>query len=120
MTNAHDWIRVATPIRGQRPDLIQIIILRVCAHFMVSRLDVISPRCAAHVVRARHVAMYLSKELTSKTMAGIGLRFDHRDHTTVLHAVRKISAQIQTDPVLAAEVEAIRRQIEGGDHAPSE
>lgn len=116
----HDWIIVATHEGSASVDTLKIITMRVCLYYHISRNDVISIRRAAHVVKGRHVAMYLAKEMTSRSLPSIGRFFGNRDHSTVLHAVRKISAQIQTDAVLAAEVEAIRRQIEGGDHAPSE
>ena len=56
--------------------------------------------------------MYLSKTLTLRSLPEIGRRFGGRDHTTVLHAVRKIEALVGKDPVLADEVELLKRQLQ--------
>src|SRR5208282_2515025 len=60
-----------------------------------------------------HIAMYLAKELTPRSLPDIGRRIGGRDHTTVLHGVRKIAALIKRDPNLAAEVATIRARIVG-------
>ena len=62
----------------------------VTSRFNVSRADILSSRRTATVVRPRQIAMYLSKLLTPRSLPEIGRRFGGRDHTTVLHAVRKI------------------------------
>ncbi len=72
-----------------------------CIYFGASRIDLLSPRRDAAIVRTRQVAMYLARKLTMHSMPKIGQRFGGRDHTTVIHAVRKISALIaQQDPVI--------------------
>ncbi|MGY3609905.1 MULTISPECIES: helix-turn-helix domain-containing protein [unclassified Bradyrhizobium] len=58
----------------------------------------------ADIVRARQIAMYLARSMTGQSLPEIGRRFGGRDHTTVLHAVRKIATQIQADKVLAKQV----------------
>jgi chromosomal replication initiator protein len=75
----------------------------VARHYNVSRTDICSARRTANVVRPRQVAMYLAKTLTLRSLPEIGRRFGGRDHTTVLHAVRKIAALIPKDAELAAE-----------------
>jgi chromosomal replication initiator protein len=70
-----------------------------------------SPR-TANVVRPRQVAMYLAKTLTLRSLPEIGRRFGGRDHTTVLHAVRKIEALVAKDVSLSEEVESLKRQLQ--------
>lgn len=70
-------------------------------------IDLKSQRRTALPVKARQIAMYLAKTLTALSLPEIGRRFGGRDHTTVLHSVRKISGLIERDPVLAAQVERI-------------
>ncbi|MBZ0164594.1 MAG: hypothetical protein K8H74_18010 [Notoacmeibacter sp.] len=69
--------------------------------------DIESERRTRALVRARQMAMFVSKRLTPKSLPQIGRAFGGRDHTTVLHAVRKIDAELSRDPALAAEVEII-------------
>jgi chromosomal replication initiator protein len=63
-------------------------------------------------VRPRQVAMYLAKILTLRSLPEIGRRFGGRDHTTVLHAVRKIEALAGNDTTLAEEIEGLKRQLQ--------
>ena len=72
----------------------------VAEFFKIKLSDMYSKSRQAKVVRPRHVAMYLAKELTQKSLPEIGAKFDGRDHTTVLHAVRKIAKERQHDPEL--------------------
>jgi chromosomal replication initiator protein len=69
------------------------------------------------VAFARQVAMYLSRELTDQTLPAIGKNFGGRNHTTVLHAHRRIGAAIQSDPGTALAVDTIRRRLAGADRA---
>lgn len=77
----------------------------------VSMSDLKSARRTADVVRPRQIVMYLAKELTARSLPEIGRRCGGRDHTTVLHAVRKIGALVKTDPELAEQVEKIRAKF---------
>ena len=101
-------------IRPQEPKRVKIEdIQRVVARqYNVSRSDLLSSRRTANVVRPRQVAMYLSKTLTLRSLPEIGRRFGGRDHTTVLHAVRKIEGLVGKDPVLADEVELLKRLLQ--------
>ena len=72
----------------------------------------LSSRRTANVVRPRQVAMYLAKILTLRSLPEIGRRFGGRDHTTVLHAVRKIETLAGNDSALAEEIEALKRQLQ--------
>ena len=78
----------------------------------MSRADLLSSRRTANVVRPRQVAMYLAKTLTLRSLPEIGRRFGGRDHTTVLHAVRKIENLVNTDNALAEEIELLKRQLQ--------
>ena len=64
------------------------------------------------MVRPRQVAMYLAKTLTLRSLPEIGRRFGGRDHTTVLHAVRKIEGLVARDTALSEEVESLKRQLQ--------
>ncbi len=81
-------------------------------HFNVARTDLLSPRRARSIVIPRQVGMYLAKKMTSRSLPEIGRRFGGRDHSTVLHAVRKIDDQIKTDDRLAKEVALLIRLVE--------
>jgi chromosomal replication initiator protein len=83
----------------------------VAKHYNVSRHDMCSSRRTANVVRPRQVAMSLSKTTTLRSLPEIGRRFGGRDHTTVLHAVRKIEAMSLRDAQFAQELESLRIQI---------
>ena len=88
------------------------LIQRITAkHFGVSVTDILSSRRNVRVVRPRQVAIYLTKTMTPRSMPEIGRRFGDRDHTTVLWAVRKIGALMESDPSLKAKVEAIAEEI---------
>jgi chromosomal replication initiator protein len=101
-------------IRPQEPKRVKIEdIQRVVARqYNVSRADLLSSRRTANVVRPRQVAMYLAKTLTLRSLPEIGRRFGGRDHTTVLHAVRKIENLVTTDTALAEEIELLKRQLQ--------
>jgi chromosomal replication initiator protein len=84
----------------------------VARQYNVSRSDLLSSRRTATVVRPRQVAMYLAKTLTLRSLPEIGRRFGGRDHTTVLHAVRKIEGLVGNDMALAEEIEILKRQLQ--------
>jgi chromosomal replication initiator protein len=101
-------------IRPQEPKRIKIEEIQriVARQYNVSRSDLLSSRRTANVVRPRQVAMYLSKTLTLRSLPEIGRRFGGRDHTTVLHAVRKIEGLVNSDNALAEEIEILKRQLQ--------
>ena len=101
-------------IRPQEPRRIKIEEIQriVARQYNVSRADLLSSRRTANVVRPRQVAMYLAKTLTLRSLPEIGRRFGGRDHTTVLHAVRKIENLVTNDAALAEEIEALKRQLQ--------
>lgn len=78
----------------------QKIVRAVCQRYEVERLDLMSDRRHKKLVLPRHVAAYLLKTLTPRSLPQIGKELGGRDHTTILHAVRKIEALRQTDAKL--------------------
>jgi chromosomal replication initiator protein len=103
-----DLIRPAEPKRVRIEDIQRV----VARQYNVSRADLLSSRRTANVVRPRQVAMYLAKILTLRSLPEIGRRFGGRDHTTVLHAVRKIETLAGNDSAFADEIEALKRLLQ--------
>lgn len=85
---------------------------KVAEYFKIRLADMRSPRRSLNVVRPRQVAMYLSKQLTTRSLPEIGRMFG-RDHTTVMYAVRRVEMLTSTDPVLRGDVDLLRRVLEG-------
>ena len=83
----------------------------VARHYNVARADILSSRRTANVVRPRQIGMYLAKVMTLRSLPEIGRRFGGRDHTTILHAVRKMEAMVAKDPIFAGEMEDLQRRI---------
>jgi chromosomal replication initiator protein len=101
-------------VRSREPKKVRIEDIQklVATHYNVSRADILSSRRSAGVVKPRQIAMYLSKQLTLRSLPEIGRRFGGRDHTTVLHAVRKIEGAVQADPGLRDDVELLKRMLQ--------
>jgi chromosomal replication initiator protein len=97
---------------SDRKVTIDEIIRKVADHYNLRLSDMLSPRRARSVARPRQVAMFLSKMLTSKSLPEIGRRFGGRDHTTVIHAVRRIEELKAIDNQIAEDVELLRRMLE--------
>jgi chromosomal replication initiator protein len=106
-TAIRDLIRLREPKRVRIEDIQKL----VAARYNVSRADILSERRTAAVVKPRQIAMFLSKVLTLRSLPEIGRRFGGRDHTTVLHAVRKIEKAIGDDRTLNEEVELLKRML---------
>jgi len=85
---------------------------RVAEHFNIKLADMQSPRRARNVARPRQIAMYLAKQLTTRSLPEIGRKFGGRDHTTVMHAVRKVEELSAGDAGFAEDVELLRRMLE--------
>lgn len=86
---------------------------KVVEHYSLKMQDMHSARRARCVARPRQVAMYLSKQLTPRSLPEIGRKFGGRDHTTIMHAVRKIEELMEGDPQLEGDIEVIRRALTG-------
>ena len=106
-TAIRDLVRTREPKRVKIEDIQKL----VATHFNVSRADILSSRRTATVVRPRQIAMYLAKVLTLRSLPEIGRRFGGRDHTTVLHAVRKIEGLANLDNQLSEELELLKRML---------
>ncbi len=104
----HDLLRA-----NDRRVTIDDIQKQVSQHFNVRVADMHSARRARSVARPRQVAMYLAKQLTSRSLPEIGRKFGGRDHTTVMHAVRKVDELRELDAAFAEDVELLRRMLEG-------
>ena len=91
---------------------IEDILKVISRHYNVGRNDLLSPRRAREVVMPRQIGMYLAKKLTARSLPEIGRRFGGRDHSTVLHAVRKIDEQMKSDEKLARELALLIRLVE--------
>lgn len=89
---------------------------KVAEHYGLKMQDMHSARRARNVARPRQVAMYLCKKLTSRSLPEIGRKFGGRDHTTVMHAVRKIEELMSGDQPFADEVNAVRRVLKGSSN----
>jgi len=85
---------------------------RVAAHFNIRLGDMHSARRARNVARPRQVAMYLAKQLTSRSLPEIGRKFGGRDHTTVMHGVKRVEQLRETDAAFAEDIDLLRRMIE--------
>jgi len=86
---------------------------KVAEHFNIRVADMHSARRARAVARPRQVAMYLAKQLTPRSLPEIGRKFGGRDHTTVIHAVRKIEELSAYDPTFREDVDLLRRLLQG-------
>jgi chromosomal replication initiator protein len=104
----HDLLRA-----NDRRVTIEEIQKRVAEHFNIRISDMHSARRARSVARPRQVAMYLAKQLTSRSLPEIGRKFGGRDHTTVMHAVRKVDELRERDASFAEDVDLLRRMLEG-------
>jgi chromosomal replication initiator protein len=85
---------------------------KVSEHWNIRLTDMSSARRARAVARPRQVAMYLAKQLTSRSLPEIGRKFGNRDHTTVMHAVARVTELMERDTAFAEDVELLRRMLE--------
>lgn len=98
---------------SDRKITIEEIQRKVSEHFNIRLSDMIGPKRTRTIARPRQIAMYLSKQLTSRSLPEIGRRFGGRDHTTIMHGVRVIEEMKLADPQLGEDVELLRRLLEG-------
>jgi chromosomal replication initiator protein len=104
----HDLLRA-----NDRRITIDDIQKQVAAHYNVRLADMHSARRARSIARPRQVAMYFAKQLTSRSLPEIGRKFGGRDHTTVMHAVRKVEELRDTDASFAEDLELLKRMLQG-------
>ncbi|MEC9201794.1 MAG: helix-turn-helix domain-containing protein, partial [Pseudomonadota bacterium] len=81
-------------------------------YYNVRMGDMLSARRSRAVARPRQIAMYLSKQLTTRSLPEIGRKFGGRDHTTVIHAVRKVESLRESDPSIEEDVDLLLRSLE--------
>lgn len=103
-----DLMSSIEPKRIKIDDILRI----VSKHFGVNRSDLLSARRNRSIVRPRQIGMYLAKSLTSRSLPEIGRRFGNRDHTTVLHAIRKVEQLMSDDTGLKEEVDLLKRLLQ--------
>lgn len=106
-TVVRDLFQGVEPRRIKIEDILRI----VSRHFGVSKGDLLSQRRHRSVVWPRQIGMYLAKQLTHRSLPEIGRRFGNRDHTTVLHAIRKIEGVIAGDANLRDEIDELKKLI---------
>ena len=85
---------------------------KVSDHYNIRLSDLIGPKRLRAYARPRQVAMYLCKTMTSRSLPDIGRRFGKRDHTTVMHGVKRIEELAATDSQIADDLELLRRALE--------
>ena len=98
--------------QNQRPVSIEQIQKTVADQFKIRIADMYSKRRPANIARARQVAMYLAKEMTQKSFPEIGDAFGGRDHTTVMHAVKRINELRQKDPDLNHQIHLLEQSLQ--------
>ncbi|MBU9697825.1 chromosomal replication initiator protein DnaA [Rhodobacteraceae bacterium HSP-20] len=86
---------------------------KVAEHYNIRLSDMIGPKRVRTIARPRQIAMYLAKQLTPRSLPEIGRRFGGRDHTTIMHGVRKIEELMATDSQLNDDLQMLRRQLQG-------
>jgi len=104
----HDLLRAS-----DRRITVEEIQKKVAEHFNIKLAEMSSARRSRQVARPRQVAMYLAKQLTNRSLPEIGRKFGGRDHTTVMHAVKKVEELTETDQAFAEDVELLRRMLQG-------
>ncbi len=102
---------VSTRFRPPKEVSVKNIQIAVAEHYKVSVKDILAHRRTSDIVLPRHVAMYLTKKLTHRSLPEIGRLFGRRDHTTVLFAIRKIEALFETDSELYRTIAQLRRRF---------
>ncbi len=106
-TVIRDLVQGLEPRRIKIEDILRI----VSRHYGVSKGDLLSQRRHRSVVWPRQIGMYLAKQLTARSLPEIGRRFGNRDHTTVLHAIRKIEGQLTDQPRLRDELDELKKLL---------
>jgi chromosomal replication initiator protein len=106
-TVIRDLVQGIEPRRIKIEDILKV----VSRHYGVTRSDLLSQRRHRSVVWPRQIGMFLAKQLTARSLPEIGRRFGNRDHTTVLHAIRKIEGVIEGNPRVRDEIEELKKHL---------
>jgi chromosomal replication initiator protein len=97
---------------SERKVTVEEIQRKVAEHYNIRLSDMIGPKRQRTIARPRQIAMYLSKSLTTRSLPDIGRRFGGRDHTTIMHGVKKVEELRATDSQLAEDLELLRRLLQ--------
>ena len=90
---------------------VELIQKLVASHFNLNIQELLSPRRSRSLARPRQIAMYLAKQHTTNSLPDIGRKFSNRDHTTVIHAVKKISELIKIDNDIRENVNELKKKL---------
>lgn len=107
-------LSICVPVTSPVPDpriMVADIQAAVARHFGITVIDLISERRAVAIARPRQIAMYLAKRLTLRSLPDIGRRFGDRDHSTVIHAVRRIEGLRVSDADIDNAVRSLTRRL---------
>jgi len=104
-------VKAIDALTGKRVRVADII-AETASHFNMKASDLLSHRRTRRVARPRQVAMYLSREITLRSLPEIGRLMHGRDHTTILHGWRKVGELIEAGDPIASDVEAIRARLQ--------
>ena len=104
--------KCGSPLKPERR-LISHIQAEVSAYYKLHPNSMTSQQRRQSICHPRQIAMFLSAELTPKSLPEIGRRFGGRDHTTVIHAIRAVKRRMENDPEVAADVMVLREKLEG-------
>lgn len=107
---AHELQNMINPDKPQEITL-QLIVEIVCDHFQISMDQILSKSRTNEVARTRMIAMYLAKQMTGASQDAIGSFLGGRDHSTVIHAIKKIEAEIQENETMRNQIEVIKKKI---------
>ena len=97
---------------SERKVTVEEIQRKVSEHYNIRLSDMIGPKRMRTIARPRQIAMYLAKHLTTRSLPEIGRRFGGRDHTTVMHGVRRIEELRVSDSQMSDDIEMLRRSLE--------
>jgi chromosomal replication initiator protein len=83
----------------------------ICRHYRMTRRQLIGTSKVRSLARPRQIGMYLAKQLTQRSLPEIGRFFGGRDHTTVIHAIRRVEELRQTDPEIAFQIDCVAAMV---------
>jgi chromosomal replication initiator protein len=112
ITSAREALRDLLSIQNRQIS-VENIQKTVADYYKIKVADMYSKKRPANIARPRQIAMYLAKELTQKSLPEIGELFGGRDHTTVLHAVRKMSSERQQSTDLNQQLHLLEQTLKG-------
>lgn len=98
---------------SDRKITIEEIQRKVAEHYNIRLSDMIGPKRVRTITRPRQIAMYLAKRLTSRSLPEIGRRFGGRDHTTIMHGVKKIEELMTSDSQMSDDLQMLQRLLQG-------